>query len=70
VCPSTVVLVFVTEALLDDLGQGLGDPALAELGVAEGVDLAVGRLLVGDAGHLHALGDHDDAEIVAALEAL
>ena len=60
----------VTEALLDDFREGLRDPALAQLGVAEGIDLAVARLLVGDAGHLHALGDHDDAEVVAALEAL
>src|ERR1017187_17465 len=60
----------VPEALLDDRGQGLGDPALAELGVSERVDLAIALLLVGDPGHLHALCDHDDAEVAAALEAL
>src|ERR1035437_1891335 len=58
------------EALLDHLGQRLGDAALAQLGVSEGVDLAVALLLIGDAGHLHALCAHDDAEVVAALEAL
>src|SRR5207302_7534774 len=51
----------VAGALLDRLREPLGDAALGEADVAEGVALAAGVLAAAQLGHLDALGDDDDA---------